>query len=115
MERRSEERYEVRFEAKVTAMGRSVFASVSNISQSGISVDLPFQFSVGDSAELRMADSTVYGQVVYSEPDHSTFRTGIQASKVTLGGTDLSNILQMVLMENLPLIPGLEPTDAHVG
>ncbi len=115
MERRTEERYEVRFEAKVTATGRLALARVSNISESGISVDLPFQLAPGDSVELEMADSTIYGHVVYSKPGNSTFPTGIQASRVALGGTDLSTVLQKVLMENLPLIPGLEPSDVYAG
>jgi len=109
MERRTEERYEVQFEANVNANGRSAVGRVSNISESGISVDLPFELSAGDAVELEMADSTVYGQVIYCLPDESIFRTGIQASRVALGGTSLSSLLQQVLMENMPMIPGLEP------
>jgi len=116
MERRSEERYEVRFETKVTVRGQSVLGCVSNISESGISVDLPFQLFAGDTAELEMADSTVYGQVVYSNKQSDYFRTGIQASRVALGETSLSSLLQRVLLETLPLTPGLEPrSEAHLG
>jgi hypothetical protein len=116
MERRREERFQVRFETKVTARGQSVLGRVSNISESGISVDLPFQLSPGDSLELEMADSTVYGHVVYSEREGEYFRTGIDASRVSLGETSLSSLLQRVLMETLPMTPGLEPrTEVYPG
>ena len=89
---------------------------VSDISNSGISVVLPFQMAAGDLVELEMADSTLYGNVIYSNPgDNSSFRTGIEASRVLLGSTDLSSILQRVLMEAVPKMPGLLPSDAYVG
>ncbi len=116
MERRTEERYEVRFETKVTARGQSVSGRVSNISESGISVGLPFQLSPGDAVELEMADSTVYGHVVYSNKESDYFRTGIHASRVALGETSLSSLLQRVLIETLPLTPGLEPrSEIYLG
>jgi len=116
MERRTEERYEIRFETKVTALGRSASGRVSNISESGISVDLPFQLSAGDAVELEMADSKIYGHVIYSQPGNSSFRTGIQASRVALGETSLSSVLQKVLIETLPLTPGLESTaEVHLS
>ena len=58
--------------------------------------------------ELEMADSTLYGQVVYSHNESQLFRTGIEASRVLLGGTELSSILQRVLLDTLPEMPGLE-------
>jgi hypothetical protein len=118
MERRSAERYNVQFETRVTVLGdqrHSALGYVADISNSGISVDLPFKLAAGDMVELEMADSTVYGQVVYSTADNSAFRTGIEARRVLLGSTDLSGILQRVLMETLPSMPGLLPTEAHLG
>ncbi len=93
-------------------------ARVTDISNSGISVDLPFQTVAGDLVELEMADSTLYGQVVYSNvvysnKESSLFRTGIEASRVLLGGTELSSILQRVLMDAVPEMPGLETTGVH--
>lgn len=43
------------------------------------------------------------------------FRTGIEVVRVLLGPTDLSGLLQRALMETLPELPGLEPTEAHFG
>jgi len=116
MERRTEERYEVRFETKVMARGQSVLGRVSNISESGISIHLPFQLSPGDAIELEMADSTVYGHVAYSDQEGDYFRTGIHANRVALGETSLSSLLQRVLIETLPLTPGLEPrSEIYIG
>lgn len=118
MERRADERYPVQFEAKVTALGdqrRSAFGRVSDISNSGIRVDLPFPLAAGDLVELEMADSTVYGRVVYSIPENSLFRTGVEASRVVLGATDLSILLQQVLQETMPQMPGVETAEPTLG
>lgn len=115
MERRQQERYQVRFETKVTANGRTAPGRVSNISKSGISIDLPFQLAPGEPVELEMADSTVYGHVIYCNNEGDHFHTGILASRVALGGTSLSSLLQRVLMETLPLTPGLERTELYLG
>jgi hypothetical protein len=116
MERRSTERFQVQFEARVTAVfdrERSALARVLDISNSGVSVGLPLQLAPGEMVEIEIADSTLYGHVIYSQPDDSLFRTGIEAIRVVLGPTDLSNLLQRILMEATPGIPGLEPTGVH--
>lgn len=114
MQLQTDELYEVQFETKVTAMGCSAFGHVSNISESGISVELPFKLNGGNAVELLIADSTIYGHVIDCQAATSSFRTGIQATRVALGGTSLSSILQRVLMRALPLIPGLDPpAEAH--
>jgi PilZ domain len=118
MERRAHERYKVEFEVRLTVVdeqAHSALCHLSDISDSGISVVLPFQLTVGDLVELELADSTLYGHVVYSHPDNSSFRTGIEASRVLLGGSGLSRILEQVLTEALPSIPGLVPTESHFG
>jgi hypothetical protein len=115
MERRAHERFQVQFAVRVTAVadqGHSALGRVSDISNSGISVGLPFQLAAGDLVEIEIADSTLYGHVICSQPDNLLFRTGIEASRVVLGTTGPSSILQKVLMENLPEIEGL-PAEAH--
>jgi hypothetical protein len=118
MERRADERHQVHFEARVTAAGDqrySAVARVSDISNSGISVGLPFQLAAGEMVEIEIADSTLYGHVIYSQPDNLLFRTGIEASRVVLGATGLSTILQRVLSQALPDMPGLEPVETYLG
>jgi hypothetical protein len=62
--------------------GQSAVGRVSNISNSGISVALPFQLAAGEMVEIEIADSTLYGHVIYSRPDGALIRTGIEASRV---------------------------------
>jgi hypothetical protein len=116
MERRAEHRYDVQFEARVTPIGdgsHSGVGLIADISNSGISVCLPVQMPAGDMVSVQIADSVVYGHVIYSKPDGSSYRTGIEAVRVLLGGTDLSSLLGRILMETLPGIPGLEPSAAR--
>jgi hypothetical protein len=118
MERRFDERHEVQFGATVTVAGEqrhSAVGRVSDISKSGLSVGLPFQLKPGEMVEIEMADSTLYGLVIYSRRDNSVFHTGIELIQVLLGETGVASVLKRVLMETLPEISGLEPTEAHLG
>jgi hypothetical protein len=115
-DRRQHQRFQVQFEAKVTRQGQreSSTGRVLDISQSGLSVDLPVQLTPGDALELEMADSVISGRVVHSTPgESSAFRTGVEVVRVTLGATDLSYLLQRTLLEVLPATPGLEVVDAR--
>ncbi len=118
MERRAYERFKVQFDVRVTLLAEQAHSAVgllADISSSGISVMLPFQLTAGDLLEVELADSTLYGHVVYCHPDGSSFRTGIEASRVMLGSTQLAGILQRILMEALPMIPGLSPAEAQLA
>jgi hypothetical protein len=111
MERRQNERFRVHFEAKVATLGtqeRCAWGRVSDISKSGMSVALPFELAPGEPIQLDMADSAVYGHVVYTRAESSLFRTGIEVERVLLGSTDLSMILQRALQDVMPETPGLE-------
>jgi len=117
MERRADERFsiEFQFEVRVTVTGTqrlSAVGQVSDLSNSGLSVTLPFQLTPGDLVEIEIADSVIRGHVVYSNPDQAlyqtVYRTGIKASHVALGSTDLAGILQRILLETSPEIQGLE-------
>ena len=117
IDRRAHERFQVQYEAKVTKRGQreSAAGRVVDISQSGLSVDLPSQLAPGDAVQLEMADSVITGRVVHSTPQGSDFRTGIAVIHVTLGATDLSYLLQRTLLEVLPATPGLETVDTQCG
>jgi hypothetical protein len=114
-DRRSHQRYQVQYEAKVTKRGQreSVTGRVLDISQSGLSVDLPMQMATGDPVQLEMADSVITGRVVHASAADAGFRTGIEVIKVTLGATDLSYLLQRTLLDVLPATPGLEPVESR--
>jgi PilZ domain len=117
MERRLHQRNQVHFEAKVTSLtsrAHSSMGRVSDLSQSGISVVLPLQLVPGESVQLEMADSVITGRVIYSNPENSTFRAGIEVQKVDLGASSLADLLQRTLMLEMPGLPGLEPSETRL-
>ncbi|HXP84425.1 MAG TPA: hypothetical protein VN841_06880 [Bryobacteraceae bacterium] len=63
--------------------------------------------------EIEIADSLLIGRVIYSTASNSLFRTGIEATRVALGATVLAGLLQRILMETLPEVPGIEATEAQ--
>lgn len=110
MDERLHQRSAVTFEAKVTELMRRAHSgrgTIRDFSKSGICVDLPFQLAPGDVVQLDLADSSLFGHVVYSQADDSMFRTGIEIQQVLLGGTDLSHLLREVLNAVMPGTPGL--------
>jgi hypothetical protein len=115
---RLQDHFRIQFEARVTKLGNGAHSAcgrVSEISQSGISVDLPLQHAPGDPVQLEMADSVLSGHVVYSNPVSSWFHTGIEVERVRLGVTALSHLLQRTLIEAMPGTPGQEPSDTCFG
>ena len=97
------------FEVRVTIRGhnRSILSRASEIGPSGIIVPLPHELQPGEQVELAMADSTLYGHVVHSRPKPPSFQSLIEVERVTLGSTELSRILQRVLLDKLPEIKGV--------
>jgi hypothetical protein len=85
------------------------------MSKSGISVILPLPFAPADAVQLEMADSILLGRVVYSNPEGSQFRIGIEVDRVELGDSDLSNALQETLRETMPNTPGVEHSEIYIG
>lgn len=111
MERRLHPRTQVQFEAKVTSRAKPdqfAVGRLCDMSDSGISVILPFRLAAADLVELEVADSLLAGRVIYSNPEDSLFRTGISIQKVQLGNSDLSSLLQRTLLESMPSVPGVE-------
>ena len=117
MERRLHQRNQVHFEAKVTSLttrAQSSMGRVSDLSKSGISVVLPLQLLPGESVKLEMADSVMFGRVIYSNPESLLFRVGIEVERVELGVSSLADLLQRTLMGAMPGLPGLEPSETHL-
>jgi hypothetical protein len=117
MERRLHPRAQVRFEAKLTATEtkQTALGRTSDISESGISVVLPFSLEEGNAVQLEMADSILTGRVAYSKPEGAEFRVGIEVQRVDLGNSSLSMLLQTTLAETMPMVPGLEHTEHQPG
>jgi PilZ domain len=118
MERRLHPRAQVHFEARVTNLTTREQASSSRVcdmSKGGISAILPLRFVPADLVQLEVADSVLLGRVVYSNPEGSQFRIGIEVHKVKLGVSDVSNHLQETLRETMPSTPGLEHSEIYLG
>jgi hypothetical protein len=118
MERRFHDRRPADFEVQLTAVKnreQSGSGQVSDISKSGICVVSAIEFAPGDLVQLDVANSVLFGHVMYCKPEKAVFRAGIEIVQVLLGGTDLSRLLQTTLREAMPGTPGLEPARLHLG
>jgi hypothetical protein len=82
---------------------------VSDISRYGLCVVLPIRFTPGALVKLAFADSTLFGYVVYANPEEAGFRSGIEVERVLLGETGLARLLRCILKEEMPQVPGLQP------
>jgi PilZ domain-containing protein len=111
VDRRLHERHPTDFEIRVTEVDHpdsSASGQVVDISQSGIGVYLPLQFTPGSAVRLSINDSVLYGFVAHSTPERSFFRTGIEVAQVLIGGSDLSQLLKATLEEAMPDVEWLE-------
>jgi hypothetical protein len=107
MDRRLVERHPAHFHATVTRVAQrehSVRGRVDDISKAGICAVLPLQFAPGDLVQLEMADSLLFGHVVYCNPESGEFRIGIEVQRVLFGETDLSDILENLLAASCPTL-----------
>jgi hypothetical protein len=80
---------------------------VTDISNSGVCIKAPFELATGDVVQLEIADSTLFGFVVYANPEGTAFRAGVEVQRVLMGGSDLARLLQMELRRALPGVPGV--------
>ena len=81
---------------------------VVDISQSGMGVYLPLEFTPGSVVRLTVNDTVLYGFVAHSTPERSYFRTGIEIVQVLIGGSDLSQLLKSTREETMPEVEWLE-------
>jgi PilZ domain len=111
VDRRIDERHPTGLQVRVSEIDYLDFSAsgqVVDLSQSGIGVYLPLQFTPGSAVRLNINDSVLYGFVAYSRPERSYFRTGIEVVQVLIGGSDLSQLLKTTLEEVMPDVEWLE-------
>jgi len=111
VDRRIDERHPTGLQVRVSEIDYLDFSAsgqVVDLSQSGIGVYLPLQFTPGSAVRLNINDSVLYGFVAYSTPERSYFRTGIEVVQVLIGGSDLSQLLKTTLEESMPDVKWLE-------
>jgi hypothetical protein len=105
MDRRLQERYLSRFQVRLTDVAIpevSAFGQGIDLSESGIGVYLPLKFTVGSAVQLKINDSSLFGVVIYSIPERSMFRTGIEVWQVLIGRSELAELLKEALRKAMP-------------
>jgi hypothetical protein len=110
-DRRNHPRYPTGLQVRVSEVGRPDFSAsgqVVDLSEAGIGLYLPLQFTPESAVRLNINDSVLYGFVAYSKPERSYFRTGIEVVRVLIGGSDLSQLLKATLEEAMPDVEWLE-------
>jgi hypothetical protein len=111
VDRRNHERHLADFQVRVSEVDTPDFSAsgqIVDISESGIGVYLPLQFTPGRAVRLNINDSVLYGFVAHSTPERSYFRTGIEVVQVLIGGSDPSQLLKATLEEAMPDVEWLE-------
>ncbi len=89
---------------RLTKRQQSVAGRLADVSKSGLCLILPCELRPGEPVKLQVADSTLFGYVAYSTWKRQAFRTGVEAERVLLGGTDLAQLLQAVLQDTMPAV-----------
>ena len=109
-ERRLQERLPADFDAKVTNLSDPQHATsgpVVDFSKAGICLILPVPLAAESSVRLDIADSVLWGRVVYAHLQGMHFRTGVIVEHVQLGASKLGLTLQSVLLDAMPATPGV--------
>jgi hypothetical protein len=115
MDRRFEERHAIDggvppMHVRVTDLAkpeRTGSGQMNDISESGMSVTVPFQLAAGDIVQIDVADSRLFGFVTHARPDGPACRAGIELQRVLMGGSDVSRVLHLALRRALPELPGV--------
>ena len=113
MDRRFYGRFLTSLEVQVTSLSNpasSASGRVSDVSISGIRVELSHQLAPGEIVRLDLADSSLFGHVRYSNPPGPPFLSGIEVERVLLGTSDSAQLLQKTLNQEMPGMPGLDPS-----
>lgn len=108
MERRYDPRYPADLAVWVTDLlnpGRSAPGTIRDISNNGVSIMGTLPLNAGDIVRLDVGDSVLFGIVTYGTADASVSRVGVEVQRVLHGGSDLSQLLQRVLEEEMPTVP----------
>ena len=65
-----------------------------DISESGICAHLPTSLAPGSMVQVNVLEVSLYGEIVYSQPDGDGFRTGIFVEQVLLETSNVSKIVE---------------------
>jgi hypothetical protein len=112
MNRRFDNRYPAALQATVADLAipdRVATGQIVDVSQSGLCAVIQLQFAMGTIVKVRIGDSALFGHVTYCQEDGARFRTGIELVRVLIGESDLSRIVNAMLVEAMPNTPGVRP------
>jgi PilZ domain len=109
MDRRLQDRIPARLDVRVTQLqtGKSVEGSVLDVSEGGVCLQVDYQLAPCDLVRLEIADTTVFGEVAWVAEDECPVRIGVTVFRVLLGTSDLSHLVEAILLETMPSTPGL--------
>lgn len=109
MDRRLYDRHQTNLDVTVTDIGnpdRVAAGRVIDVSQAGVSADLNLHFDDGAAVKIQMGDCVLFGCVTYSAGS-DPFRTGIEVVRVLIGHSDLARLVNAILAEHMPALPGV--------
>lgn len=82
-----------------------VTAFISNVSQRGVCIVLPIALNIGQDVRMQIAQTALFGMVVYSTAEGDFFRTGISVQLPVAGTTGVSELLRTMLTPVDPVVP----------
>ena len=91
----------------IVAQARVATGRIVDISESGVCASLSSRVEAGAIVEVEIGDSVLFGHVAYCNGDQS-FRTGIEVVRVLIGESEIAQLLNAILAENMPATPGLK-------
>jgi hypothetical protein len=109
MDRRIDQRFPANLSVRVTdlARRRHFTGTLDDISKSGLGIISESVCAADSIVKLEVADCFLFGHVVYCKGEAPAFRLRVELVRVLIGGTDLADLLNAVLVEALPATPGL--------
>jgi hypothetical protein len=77
--------------------GDRIVGSLVDISESGICASLPVAIDPGTTVEVSVLEISLFGEIVYSQPEADGFRTGVYVEQVLLETSNVSSIVRSYL------------------
>ncbi len=109
MDRRLDERYHTNLAVTVTDIAfpdRVACGRIINFSESGACAHLSMRLAPGAIVKVQIDDCALFGHVTYSD-EEPAFRTGIEIVRVLIGESDLARLLNTLLAQIIPAVPGV--------
>jgi hypothetical protein len=102
MERRFHQRFSTDLPVVVTQLDSDsgVAGLLEDVSDSGICALFEVALEPGAIVTLEVLGLSLYGHIVYSNPDSGTFRTGIFVEPALLDSSNITELLQPYIITN---------------